>query len=147
VHGIDVGRLFEPVTGLMFALLILNAIVGGAMVQQAYASGAAEVVLATLTVVDPMIAVMFGLIALNEGADLATGAVVGMIICGLAAVAGVITLARAHPEVAARRRQAATAPRPELAAASAISGGALQDHFDDSTSNSSTPVRDRARVW
>lgn len=145
LHGIDVARLFEPVTLLMIALLILNAVVGGVMVQQAYASGPAEVVLATLTVVDPMIAVLFGLIALHEGGNLHPVAIFGMIICGLAAVAGVITLARTHPEVAARRAPAVEkAPVRELALVGSagmvgspgLVGSASHPEFTDDLDNS-----------
>lgn len=101
--GVDLGRVFDPSTLAMVGLLILNAVVGGAMVQQAYASGPAEVVLASLTVIDPMIAVVIGLVLLGEGVALPGTAMVGMIICTAAAVGGVIALASTHPEVAARR--------------------------------------------
>ncbi|WP_157683628.1 DMT family protein [Microlunatus soli] len=130
-NGVDLGRLVDPVTLAMVGLLILNAVVGGAMVQQAYASGPAEVVLASLTVVDPMIAVLIGLVLLGEGAALPGPAMIGMIICAAASVAGVIVLARTHPEVAARRAGRDVAP--------ALTGTATtSDSSYDRPMNSST---------
>lgn len=102
-NGLDLSRLFDPQSLAMIGLMILSGAAGGWLVQQAYASGPAEVVLASLTVVDPMIAVVIGLLLLGEGAQLAPAAVLGMIICALAAVAGVIVLARTHPDVASSR--------------------------------------------
>ena len=99
-NGLDLARLIDPESLAMIGLMILSGAAGGWLVQQAYASGPAEVVLASLTVTDPMIAVVIGLVLLGEGAQLAPAAAVGMIICGLAAVAGVIALARTHPDVA-----------------------------------------------
>jgi uncharacterized membrane protein len=98
--GVDVGRLLDPVTFGLAALLVVNAILGGWLVQQAYASGPAEVVLAALTVIDPMIAVLTGLVLLGEGSRLPSAIGLAMTLCGIAAVAGVVTLARTHPEVA-----------------------------------------------
>ncbi|QDP96083.1 hypothetical protein FOE78_09395 [Microlunatus elymi] len=103
--GIDLGRLFDPAGSAMIGLMILSGAAGGWLVQQAYASGPAEVVLASLTVVDPMIAVVIGLLLLGEGATLTAGATIGMIICGLAAVGGVIALARTHPDAEASPRR------------------------------------------
>lgn len=90
-------ELLDTSTLVMAGLVALNAAVGGWMVQQAYASGRAEVVLACLTVIDPMVAVVIGLVLLGEGAHLSGLVLTGMIICGLAAVGGVIALARSHP--------------------------------------------------
>jgi drug/metabolite transporter (DMT)-like permease len=84
----------------MAGLVVLNAAVGGWLVQQAYASGRAEVVLACLTVIDPMVAVLIGLVLLGEGAHISGLALTGMISCGVAAVGGVIALARSHPSAA-----------------------------------------------
>ncbi|MFC7406353.1 hypothetical protein [Georgenia alba] len=91
--------LLEGSTLAMVGLLALNGLVGAWLVQQAYASGRAEVVLACLTVVDPMVAVLIGLMALGEGADLSTPAMVAMAACAVPAVVGVVALARSRPGI------------------------------------------------
>ncbi|MDN5725896.1 MAG: hypothetical protein L0G99_08210, partial [Propionibacteriales bacterium] len=81
--------------------LIIAYLAGGWMAQQAYASGPAEVVISTLTVVDPLVAVGIGLVVLGEGA--AISPLVGVAMAAAAAVAagGVVTLAKHHPEAGA----------------------------------------------
>ncbi|MCI1749453.1 MAG: glycosyltransferase [Acidipropionibacterium sp.] len=96
--------LFSTGSPILSAPVLLSAagaatacLIGGAMVQQAYAGGRAEVVVATLTTVDPMVAVGFGIIALGEGARIGPAAAAGMVVCGMGAVAGVLKLSRHHP--------------------------------------------------
>lgn len=93
----------EPRMMIMVVLLIGNGLLGAWMIHQAYASGTPEVVLACLTVVDPMIAVLAGFVLLAEGTDLAGEAVLGMLGLGSTAMIGVCLLARFHPEVSERR--------------------------------------------
>lgn len=95
---------------IMCALLIGNGLVGAWMIHQAYASGAPEVVLACLTVVDPMIAVLAGLVLLGEGTDLGSGALLGMVALGSVAMLGVCLLARFHPDVTRRSPDRGWAP-------------------------------------
>lgn len=85
--------------------LILAYGVGGWMIQQAYATGPAEVVVGSMTTVDPLAAVMVGLVVLGEGASLPLGAAVGMIVAGAVAAIGVAILSRFHPDT--ERRHAA----------------------------------------
>lgn len=98
------GRIFDLQSVLLVALMGVSGAVGGWLVQQAYASGPAEIVLASLTVVDPMIAVVVGLVLLGEGATLSSTAAATMAGCGLVAAAGVVALARTHPQVVERKR-------------------------------------------
>jgi len=108
----------QSVTSGMTALLapaVLAAVVGisaavlagGWLVQQAFASGPPEVVIACLTVVDPIVAVLLGAVLLGEGA--ATPAETWLLLIGaaVAATAGVVGLARHHPDAASR-----SAPEP-----------------------------------
>ena len=103
----DVGLLELPVlaagAGVGAAVLV-----GGWLVQQAFASGPPEVVIACLTVVDPIVAVLLGAVLLGEGA--ATPAQTWLLLSAAAvtATAGVVALARHHPDAAARA--AASAP-------------------------------------
>lgn len=99
----ETGRVFDLQSLLLVVLMGLSGAVGGWMVQQAYASGPAEIVLASLTVVDPMIAVIVGLVLLGEGTTLSPTAAATMIGCGLVAATGVVALARTHPQVVERK--------------------------------------------
>jgi len=77
---------------------------GGWLIQQAFASGPPEVVVACLTVVDPIVAVLFGVVLLGEGnaTSSAHWAVLG--VAAFAATVGVGLLARHHPEATTRSR-------------------------------------------
>lgn len=89
-------------------------VLGGWLVQQAYPSGPPEVVVACLTVVDPIVAVLLGALLLGEGADtpLATWFLLGG--AAVAAAVGVLVLARLHPDaVAARAARTAPSTLPE----------------------------------
>jgi uncharacterized membrane protein len=147
--GTDFGRFLDPQTLGLLGLMALNGAVGGWLVQQAYASGPAEVVLASLTVVDPMIAVVVGLALLGEGATLTRAGGFGMIIFGLLAVAGVVTLARTHPEVAARKRAASDLAENPTAGISAERPPELLQHsFDDLDDRDRGPLaRAGGRAW
>jgi drug/metabolite transporter (DMT)-like permease len=112
----DVGPLELPVLAAV-AGIAAAVLVGGWLVQQAFASGPPEVVIACLTVVDPIVAVLLGAVLLGEGA--ATPADTWVLLAGAAmtATAGVIALARHHPDAAAARAArvdpgAAAPPRP-----------------------------------
>ncbi len=72
--------------------------VGGWMIQQAYASGPAEIVVGSMTTVDPLTSVLFGLIVLGEGAAITAGAGIGMFVTGAIACGGVILLSKHHPD-------------------------------------------------
>jgi drug/metabolite transporter (DMT)-like permease len=112
----DVGPLEVPVLAAV-AGAGAAVLVGGWLVQQAFASGPPEVVIACLTVVDPIVAVLLGAVLLGEG--VATPAETWLLLAGAAitATAGVIALARHHPDAAAARAArlgpgAAAAPLP-----------------------------------
>lgn len=99
--------------------VVLALAVGGWLVQHAYTAGAPELVVACLTVVDPVVAVLLGAVLLGEGAatPAALWAVLGL--AAAAAALGVVTLARHHPDaVAARAARAA-----EHGAAVAVAAG------------------------
>jgi drug/metabolite transporter (DMT)-like permease len=112
----DVGPLEPPVLAAV-AGIAAAVLVGGWLVQQAFASGPPEVVIACLTVVDPIVAVLLGAVLLGEG--VATPVETWFLLAGAAitATAGVIALARHHPDAAAARAArlgpgAAAAPQP-----------------------------------
>jgi drug/metabolite transporter (DMT)-like permease len=100
--------------------VVLALAAGGWLVQHAYTAGSPELVVACLTVVDPVVAVVLGAVLLGEGAatPAALWAVLGL--AAAAAALGVVTLARHHPDaVAARAARAAAHGAPVAAAAPA----------------------------
>jgi drug/metabolite transporter (DMT)-like permease len=111
----DVGPFELPVLAAV-AGIAAAVLVGGWLVQQAFASGPPEVVIACLTVVDPIVAVLLGAVLLGEGA--ATPADTWLLLAGAAvtATAGVIALARHHPDAAAARAARLRAAAPSLPA-------------------------------
>lgn len=82
----------------LIACMALAVGLGGWFVQQAYAAGAAAVVTACSTVVDPLVAVLFGIAVLGEGDSIDRAHAAGMVVSALVATAGVIYLARHHPD-------------------------------------------------
>ncbi|MEO7589323.1 MAG: hypothetical protein ABIS84_14990 [Arachnia sp.] len=104
-HGFSMFHWRVLVTsGLMLAFYGL----GVWMIQQGYASGPAEITVGTMTTVDPLVAVLFGLFVLGEGSGLGIGAALGMVVSGAVAVFGVVLLSRDSPEALEERRRAAT---------------------------------------
>ncbi|WP_103383166.1 hypothetical protein [Pseudonocardia dioxanivorans] len=91
-------------TGLVGGIAVA-LLAGGWLVQQAFAAGPPELVVACLTVVDPVVAVVLGVVLLGEGAATATGTALGMAGCAVAAATGVLALARHHPDAVHRRAQ------------------------------------------
>ncbi|GAY10616.1 hypothetical protein [Pseudonocardia sp. N23] len=98
------------VAGLAGAIVVA-LLAGGWLVQQAFAAGPAELVVATLTVVDPVVAVGLGIALLGEGAATGLPAALGMAGCAVVAAGGVLVLSRHHPD-ALRRRERARATGP-----------------------------------
>ncbi|PRX96302.1 DMT family transporter [Allonocardiopsis opalescens] len=74
--------------------IVLAALSGGWFIQQAYASGPPDVVVAGLTVADPIVAVGVGLLFLGEGAALDPASALALLAAAGLAVAGVAALAR-----------------------------------------------------
>ena len=79
------------------ALLAATAL-GGYFVQTAYASGPPDLVIAGLTVVDPIVAVTIGIVVLQEAAGAPWWAGIAFLIAGALAIFGVFRLARVHPQ-------------------------------------------------
>jgi hypothetical protein len=101
---LGLGVLMAP-AGVVAALAV-----GGWLVQQALASGPPEVVTACLTVVDPIVAVLLGAVLLGEGSATPAGTWVLLAAAALAATAGVVALARHHPDAVSSRAARATPP-------------------------------------
>lgn len=80
------------------ASVIGTYLLGGWFIQHAHSNGPPAVVLGSLTVIDPIVAVVFGMAFLGEGAHLSPLHTTIMAISGLVAAIGVVLLAKYHPE-------------------------------------------------
>jgi hypothetical protein len=90
---------FEWLTMLCLAALLLAAALGAYFVQTAYSSGPPDLVIAGLTVVDPMVAVGIGIVVLGEASQAPWWAIPAFLIAGAVAVYGVFDLAKHHPQI------------------------------------------------
>jgi len=93
---------FGPAEWLTIACLIglvVAALLGMYFVQSAHANGPPDLVVAGLTVVDPIVAVTIGIAVLGEAAGAPWWAVVGFVLTGAIAVFGVFQLAKHHPQM------------------------------------------------
>lgn len=99
IKRIQSDELFQWLTIVCLIALIAGTVVGGYFVQTAHASGPPDLVIAGLTVIDPIVAVLIGLLVLGEAASAPTWAYVGFAIAGAIAAFGVVELARHHPQV------------------------------------------------
>jgi hypothetical protein len=89
----------EWLTILCLVGLIVAAIIGMYFVQSAHANGPPDLVVAGLTVVDPIVAVAIGIIVLGEAQGAPIWAIVAFILTGAIAVFGVFQLAKHHPHM------------------------------------------------
>ena len=89
---------FGWLTMLCLIGLLAATALGAYFVQNAYASGPPDLVIAGLTVVDPLVAVVIGIVVLGEASQAPPWAIVVYVISGAIAVWGVFQLARNHPQ-------------------------------------------------
>lgn len=90
---------FDLLTLLAAAALISAAVLGAWFVQNAYATGPPDLVIAGLTVIDPAVAVGIGIVILGEASEAELWQVLGFGFAGAIAAAGVIMLSRVHPQL------------------------------------------------
>jgi len=88
---------FDGLSIVCIVMLIAAAALGGYFVQNAYSSGSPDLVIAGLTVVDPIVAVTIGIVVLGEAANAPGIAVVLFLVAGAIAVYGVFQLAKYQP--------------------------------------------------
>ncbi|HEY3750463.1 MAG TPA: glycosyltransferase [Pseudonocardiaceae bacterium] len=96
VHSTAVGMRTSGSTSIPLipaTVVVAALLVGGWFVQHAYATGPPHVVVASQTVLDPMLGVGIGVGFLGEAANLTPVATVGLVACAALAVTGVIVLA------------------------------------------------------
>lgn len=120
---------FDWLTLVCAIALVAAAAVGAYFVQTAYSSGPPDLVIAGLTVVDPIVAVVIGIVVLGEAAAAPAWVLVAFVVIGAVAVWGVVGLARHHPQVLSESQElritrgSDPAPRPNLADESGTANG------------------------
>lgn len=90
---------FEMLSWICVLALALGGLLGMLFVQNAYSSGPPDLVIAGLTVVDPLVAILIGIIVLHEAVGAPVWAMICFVITGVIALIGVIGLAKFHPQV------------------------------------------------
>lgn len=90
---------FDWLTIVCIVGLIAAVALGAYFVQNAYSSGPPDMVIAGLTVIDPLVAVTIGIVVLEEAAEAPLWAVIAFVATGVIAIVGVFRLARYHPQI------------------------------------------------
>jgi len=90
---------FDLLTLVAAGALVGATFLGGWFVQNAYASGPPDLVIAGLTVIDPAVAVAIAIVILGEVAQADFVEIAGFAIAGLVALFGVLMLSRVHPQL------------------------------------------------
>lgn len=126
----------EWLTIVCIIALVAGTAVGGYFVQTAHASGPPDLVIAGLTVVDPIVAVLIGLLVLGEASGAPTWAYVGFGIAGAIAIFGVIELARFHPQIVSESQEidiprGSRTPKPRAEGDVPFGGGPIQTSHDN----------------
>lgn len=99
-----INRLIQSQFDLLTLVCLIGLLAAGGvglyLVQTAYSVGPPDLVIAGLTVVDPLVAVTIGVVVLHEAAGAPWWAVLVFLLAGGTAVFGVFQLARHHPQLA-----------------------------------------------
>lgn len=90
---------FEWLTVFCLIALIGAVSMGSWFVQNAYSSGPPDLVIAGLTVIDPLVAVSIGIVILGEATSANLPVMLGFGLSAIVAVIGVILLSKVHPEL------------------------------------------------
>jgi hypothetical protein len=90
---------FEWLTIACLVALLGAVALGSWFVQNAYASGPPDLVIAGLTVIDPLVAVSIGIVILGEATAASLPVIIGFGLSALVAVIGVYLLSKVHPEL------------------------------------------------
>ncbi|PTW91637.1 hypothetical protein C8A06_1367 [Microbacteriaceae bacterium MWH-Ta3] len=88
----------DPLILVCIVALVGAVMLGGYFVQTAYSVGSPDLVIAGLTVIDPLVAVGIAVVVLGEAQAFPPLAVAGFVAAGAAAIAGVVMMARHHPQ-------------------------------------------------
>lgn len=89
---------FEGLTVVAIVALLASAALGSYFVQTAYSVGSPDLVIAGLTVVDPLVAVLIGVVVLGEASLIPPAFAIVAVVAGAVAILGVLQLAKHHPQ-------------------------------------------------
>jgi hypothetical protein len=98
IAGVTGGGSFEWLTIVCIIGLLLAAALGAYFVQTAYSVGSPDLVIAGLTVVDPLVAVAIGIAVLGEASQVPVWALLIWVVAAALAIYGVFQLAKHHPQ-------------------------------------------------
>lgn len=116
---------FEWLTLICLVALAVATAIGSYFVQTAHSSGPPDLVIAGLTVIDPLVAIVIGLTVLGEADNAPLWVYFGFGVTGLVAVWGVFQLARHHPQVVGDNLQpSVSAERADVPKARSRAGSA-----------------------
>ena len=89
---------FESLTVMAIVALLASAVLGSYFVQTAYSVGSPDLVIAGLTVIDPLVAVLIGVVVLGEASLIPPVFAIVAVVAGALAILGVLQLAKHHPQ-------------------------------------------------
>ena len=89
---------FESLTVVAIVALLASAVLGSYFVQTAYSVGSPDLVIAGLTVIDPLVAVLIGVVVLGEASLIPPVFAIVAAVAGALAILGVLQLAKHHPQ-------------------------------------------------
>jgi drug/metabolite transporter (DMT)-like permease len=95
---------YDALTALALVSMIGAVFLGGWFVQNAYSSGPPDLVIAGLTVIDPLVAVGIAIGVLGEAQQASALSIAAFVLSGFVAVSGVYLLSRVHPELRPRKK-------------------------------------------
>jgi drug/metabolite transporter (DMT)-like permease len=92
-------QLSDSLTIVCLLGLILAALLGSYFVQTAYSSGPPDLVVAGLTVIDPLVGVTIGIVVLGEASGAPPWAAIVFVLAGVVSIYGVFQLSKHHPQI------------------------------------------------
>lgn len=111
VHG-----RWDLYTWLLIPGIAVGVVLGGWFVQSAYTKAPPDLVVAGLTVIDPLVAVTLGITVLGEATGMTVAALLALLGCGALAVVGVFVLSRFHPDATGHGEPLLTGTAADLGA-------------------------------
>lgn len=100
------GRFILNVPLYSVLAIIAAAALGSWFVQSAYATGPPDLVIAGLTVIDPIVGIAVGIVVLGElQPNVESVIAIAMGVAAFVAIVGVIALSRHHPDVVKRQKE------------------------------------------
>lgn len=92
---------------IALAAVVVAGLLGSYFVQTAYSKGPPDLVIAGLTVIDPMVGIAIGISILGElRPDVPAVLAILMVVAAVLAIIGVVALSRHHPDVLERKAKA-----------------------------------------